>query len=333
MGFVARGGIRWSDRREDFRTEVLGLMKAQQVKNTVIVARRRKKGASSCVGLLTGERDAQLAEVIRVLPDADPRHARPHRQHRRGQDRLRRRGALRHDGDDAYLVVAADKGTADLLGHRQRHFRGIRVFGSRDALRLGRVGGLRPQEDGDYRPRSLGMRGNGISAKSASTFRKRISRWPGSGTWRGDVFRQRHAPIPAHPAGCGLQPPAHIPRSKPGCGPAPIANASGCFRLPRFLVGRLLQGGHLQGRAGIYPRSAKSLSLSREAQDLLELPAQATPNEVIRGHPSRRTSTCCGTAGSAPTSRQAASPHIDVGDRSNDAVRIGRLPAQLQGHR
>ena len=66
MGHVARGGIRWSDRREDFRTEVLGLMKAQQVKNTVIVPVGAKGGF--VVRRLPVEREAQQAEVLRSLP-------------------------------------------------------------------------------------------------------------------------------------------------------------------------------------------------------------------------------------------------------------------------
>src|SRR5665213_83448 len=109
MGYVARGGIRWSDRREDFRTEVLGLMKAQQVKNTVIVPVGAKGGF--VVKRLPAEREAQQAEVIacyqtliRGLLDitdniVDEKIVPPRR-------------VVRHDKDDAYLVVAADKGTA-----------------------------------------------------------------------------------------------------------------------------------------------------------------------------------------------------------------------------
>ena len=110
MGFVARGGIRWSDRREDFRTEILGLMKAQQVKNTVIVP-VGAKGGFVVRRKLAGDREAQQAEVIacyqtliRGLLDItdniiDEKIVPPPR-------------VVRHDGDDAYLVVAADKGTA-----------------------------------------------------------------------------------------------------------------------------------------------------------------------------------------------------------------------------
>ncbi|HSD79160.1 MAG TPA: NAD-glutamate dehydrogenase domain-containing protein, partial [Solirubrobacteraceae bacterium] len=108
-GAVARGGLRWSDRREDFRTEVLGLMKAQMVKNALIVPVGAKGGF--VVKRPPAGRDALREEVVacyrtfvgalldltdnvvegRIVPPAD---------------------AVRHDGDDPYLVVAADKGTA-----------------------------------------------------------------------------------------------------------------------------------------------------------------------------------------------------------------------------
>ena len=110
-GKVARGGIRWSDRREDFRTEVLGLMKAQMVKNAVIVPIGSKGGFVVKRPPETGGRDAMMAEGIgcykilmnglldltdnlvegAVVPPVD---------------------VVRHDPDDTYLVVAADKGTA-----------------------------------------------------------------------------------------------------------------------------------------------------------------------------------------------------------------------------
>ena len=112
FGAVARGGLRWSDRRDDFRTEVLGLVKAQMVKNTVIVPVGAKGGF-----------------FCKQLPDP----ARPRRVDGRGHRLLqdlhlagcstspttsstarpsRRADVVRHDGDDSYLVVAADKGTA-----------------------------------------------------------------------------------------------------------------------------------------------------------------------------------------------------------------------------
>ena len=111
MGMVARGGLRWSDRREDFRTEVLGLMKAQQVKNTVIVPVGAKGGFFVKQPPAASDRDAVLSEgvacyrtFIRGLLDitdniVDGAVVPPD-------------DVVRHDGDDPYLVVAADKGTA-----------------------------------------------------------------------------------------------------------------------------------------------------------------------------------------------------------------------------
>src|SRR5262245_16772770 len=110
-GKVARGGIRWSDRREDFRTEVLGLMKAQMVKNAVIVPVGSKGGFVVKRPPQTSEREALMAEVVhcyktlmrgllditdnlvtgKVVPPTE---------------------VVRRDIDDPYLVVAADKGTA-----------------------------------------------------------------------------------------------------------------------------------------------------------------------------------------------------------------------------
>ncbi|HJW41553.1 MAG TPA: NAD-glutamate dehydrogenase [Rhizomicrobium sp.] len=112
FGQVARGGIRWSDRREDFRTEILGLVKAQQVKNAVIVPVGAKGGFYPKQLPLNATREAvQNAGIsaykvlINALLDvtdnlnADGSVVPPS-------------GVVRHDGDDPYLVVAADKGTA-----------------------------------------------------------------------------------------------------------------------------------------------------------------------------------------------------------------------------
>ncbi len=113
---VARGGIRWSDRREDFRTEVLGLMKAQKVKNAVIVPAGAKGGfvlkrppadpgelraeVEACYRLFIGGlldiTDNLVADDTGTLVVAPPPQV------------------VRYDGDDPYLVVAADKGTATL---------------------------------------------------------------------------------------------------------------------------------------------------------------------------------------------------------------------------
>ena len=111
FGPVARGGLRWSDRREDFRTEVLGLAQAQMLKNAVIVPVGSKGGFFVKKPPVGGDRDAQQAEGIACyqlynnslldLTDnlVDGKVVHPH-------------DVVRHDADDPYLVVAADKGTA-----------------------------------------------------------------------------------------------------------------------------------------------------------------------------------------------------------------------------
>ena len=108
---VARGGLRWSDRKEDFRTEVLGLMKAQQVKNAVIVPAGAKGGFIVKAPLLNASRDAILEEGIRCYKDfirglldlTDNLH---------NQQTIRPLNTVCYDDKDPYLVVAADKGTA-----------------------------------------------------------------------------------------------------------------------------------------------------------------------------------------------------------------------------
>ena len=111
-GKVARGGLRWSDRPEDFRTEVLGLVKAQMVKNTVIVPVGSKGGFVLKRAPSPADREAYHEGRRRLLPGLPARPARPHRQPRRRQDRAAAATSSATIRDDPYLVVAADKGTA-----------------------------------------------------------------------------------------------------------------------------------------------------------------------------------------------------------------------------
>ncbi|MET9169116.1 NAD-glutamate dehydrogenase domain-containing protein, partial [Streptomyces cellulosae] len=112
FGKVARGGLRWSDRREDFRTEILGLVKAQMVKNTVIVPVGAKGGfVAKQLPDPAVDRDAWMAEgiasyrtFISALLDITDNMV--------GGEVVPPADVVRHDGDDTYLVVAADKGTA-----------------------------------------------------------------------------------------------------------------------------------------------------------------------------------------------------------------------------
>src|SRR5262249_27747808 len=105
-GKVARGGIRWSDRREDFRTEILSLMKAQMVKNTVIVPVGSKGGfvVKNAGGPSLQEGIACYPTLIRGMLDIT--------NNRKGEKIIPPAQTVRYDEDDPYLVVAADKGTA-----------------------------------------------------------------------------------------------------------------------------------------------------------------------------------------------------------------------------
>ncbi|AQA04417.1 NAD-glutamate dehydrogenase [Mycobacterium sp. MS1601] len=119
FGSVARGGLRWSDRREDFRTEVLGLVKAQAVKNAVIVPVGAKGGFVVKNPPLSNDRDAVRAEgvacyrlFISGLLDVTDNIDRTAGGERASGEVIAPQRVVRRDGDDAYLVVAADKGTA-----------------------------------------------------------------------------------------------------------------------------------------------------------------------------------------------------------------------------
>ncbi len=156
FGAVARGGLRWSDRAEDFRTEILGLVKAQMVKNTVIVPVGAKGGFyAKRLPDPAVDREAWLAEgvacyklFIASLLDVtdnivDGEVVPPPRR-----DPLRRRRPVPGGG--------RRQGHRDLLRHRQPDL-GRRRLLARRRVRLRRLGRLRPQGDGHHRPRRLGV--------------------------------------------------------------------------------------------------------------------------------------------------------------------------------
>ena len=212
FGAVARGGLRWSDRRDDFRTEVLGLVKAQMVKNAVIVP-VGAKGGFFCKQLPDpGDREAWMAEGIAcyktfisgLLDVTDNLVA---------DEVVPPPKVVRHDGDDSYLVVAADKGTATFSDIANGVAAGLRLL-ARRRVRLRRLGRLRPQGDGHHRPRRVG-----VGPPALPRARHRL---PGRGLHlrrrRRHVrrrVRQRDAALRAHPAGRGVRPPRHLPRPGP----------------------------------------------------------------------------------------------------------------------
>ena len=192
FGKVARGGIRWSDRPQDFRTEVLGLVKAQQVKNAVIVPvgakggfvpKQMPDGAAARGGAGRRRRDLQDVHL-----DA----ARPHRQYRTGTAGvIPPPNVVRHDGDDPYLVVAADKGTATFSDIANGISERTRLL-ARRRLRVRRLGRLRPQEDGHHRARRLGI-GEAPFPRDGRRHRQDAVHRGGRRRHVGRRVRQRHA--------------------------------------------------------------------------------------------------------------------------------------------
>ena len=183
---VARGGLRWSDRREDFRTEVLGLVKAQEVKNSVIVP-SGAKGGFVCKDLPDpADREAYQREVMACYQtfirgdaghDRQPR-GRPGGAAARGGQARRRRPLPGGGGG---------QGHGHVLGHGQRDREGLRVL-ARRRVRLRRVGRVRPQGDGHHRPRRVGVGQVPLPRRSAWTPAATTSPSSGIGDMSGDVF-------------------------------------------------------------------------------------------------------------------------------------------------
>ncbi len=225
MGKVARGGMRWSDRREDFRTEVLGLMKAQNVKNTLIVPVGAKGGfVPKRLPANASREDVQREGVecyrtfIRGLLDVTDnivggRIVPPH-------------DVVRRDGDDPYLVVAADKGTATFSDIANR-IAAEYDFWLGDAFASGGSAG--------YDHKKMGITARGGWECVRRHFREIGDRHAVAGLHRGRHrrhggrrVRQRHAVLAAHPAARRVQSPAHLHRSDSGSAPRASRSANGC---------------------------------------------------------------------------------------------------------
>jgi glutamate dehydrogenase len=315
MGRVARGGLRWSDRREDFRTEILGLMKAQNVKNTVIVP-VGAKGGFVPRRLPAGRDEAQLEGTecyrifIRALLDVT--------DNVQGGKVVAPPRVVRHDRDDAYLVVAADKGTAkfsDVANAISEEY----GFWLGDAFASGGSAGY------DHKEMAITARGGWESVRrhfreigldtQAQDFTV-----AGIGDMSGDVFGNAMLLSP-HIRLLAAFDHRHI-----FLDPAPDADASFAerrrmFALPRsswedYDARRISRGG------GVHSRQQKSVPLSAEARALLgiDLPA-AAPNDVIRAI-LRLPVDLLWNGGIGTYVKSADETHAEIGDRANDAVRV-----------
>lgn len=317
-GKVARGGLRWSDRREDFRTEVLGLMKAQQVKNTVIVPEGAKGGfVVKQPQLPEMSRDEYMKEVINCystfisgLLDIT--------------DNIKEgiivppRDVVRYDEDDPYLVVAADKGTAtfsDIANSIAQKY----GYWLDDAFASGGSAG--------YDHKKMGITSRGVWVSVQRHFRE-LALDPakddftviGIGDMSGDVF------------GNGMLMSDHIKLIAafnhmhifidPDPNPAlSYAERKRLFALPRsgwtdYSPELISKGG------GVFERSAKSIKLTPEIKQVLNIKKDSlVPNELIRAI-LKAPVDLLWNGGIGTFVKASQEFNADVGDRTNDAIRI-----------
>lgn len=317
-GPVARGGIRWSDRREDFRTEVLGLMKAQRLKNVVIVPTGAKGGFVLKHPPPASDREAFMAEgvacyrtLIRGMLDLTDNFV--------GDAVATPEGIVRRDGDDPYIVAAADKGTAtfsDIANDLSAEY----GFWLGDAFASGGSQG--------YDHKAMGITARGAWVMVDRHFREALGRsvhdapftCAGVGDMSGDVFGNgllvsRKTKLVAafdH---------RHIFLDPDPDPEVSYAERERLFRLPRSswadYEARLLSKG-----GAILPRNAKTLPLSPEARAMLGIETErAEPAAIMRAILKLPVDLLyfggIGTYVKASTETQA-----EAGDRANDAVRI-----------
>jgi glutamate dehydrogenase len=317
MGLVARGGLRWSDRREDFRTEVLGLMKAQNVKNTLIVPVGAKGGFVPKRLPANGTRDDIQREgvecyrlFIRGLLDVtdnivNGRVAAP-------------ANVVRRDGDDAYLVVAADKGTAtfsDIANAIAADY----GFWLGDAFASGGSAG--------YDHKKMGITARGAWECVKRHFRElgidtqsQEFTAVGIGDMSGDVFGNGMLCSP-HMKLLAAFNHQHI-FLDPAPDPAKsFAERQRLFALPRSTWEdydrKLISKG-----GGIYSRAAKTITISPQAREMLGIDRDTlTPIELIRAVLCMPVDLLW-NGGIGTYVKSSEETHADVGDRANDSVRV-----------
>ncbi len=328
FGDVARGGLRWSDREEDFRTEVLGLVKAQQVKNAVIVPMGAKGGFLPRRLPIGGSRDEILAEGIAcyrifisgllditdnlkegaVVPPAN---------------------VVRHDADDPYLVVAADKGTATFSDIAN----GIAAdydFWLGDAFASGGSAG--------YDHKGMGITAKGAWVSVQRHFRERgidvqkdSTTVIGIGDMAGDVF------------GNGLllsdklQLVAAFNHMHIFIDPNPDAGKSFVERKRLFDLPRSSWADYdaslISAGGGIFLRSAKSIAISPEMKERFDISAdKLAPTELLNAL-LKAPVDLIWNGGIGTYVKSSKESHADVGDKANDALRVdGReLRAKVVG--
>ncbi len=318
FGMVARGGLRWSDRREDFRTEVLGLVKAQQVKNAVIVPVGSKGGFYPKQLPVNTTREAvQEAGIsayktfVGALLDVT--------------DNIGTDGSIvppehvvRHDEDDPYLVVAADKGTAT-FSDIANGIAEARGFWLGDAFASGGSHG--------YDHKKMGITAKGAWEAVKRHFREMgrdIQSEPftvvGVGDMSGDVFGNGML-LSKHIRLLAAFDHRHIFIDPAPDEAASFAERQRMFDLPRsswadYDKALISKGG------GVFARTAKEIPLSDEMKALTGLTAaKATPIELMRAL-LKADVDLLWFGGIGTYIKASNQNNLEVGDRTNDALRI-----------
>ena len=327
-GKVARGGVRWSDRLEDFRTEVLGLVKAQIVKNSVIVPAGSKGGFVVRKPPTEGGREALVAEGVAC-----------YQQYLSGMLDLTDNlvdsavvppaNVVRHDEDDPYLVVAADKGTATFSDHANA-VAAQYDFWLDDAFASGGSAG--------YDHKKMGITARGAWESVKRHFRhlgRDIQNEPftvaGIGDMSGDVFGNGML-LSKHIRLVAAFDHRHIFIDPQPDEAATWEERARLFALPRsswddYDRALISQGG------GVWSRTAKSIALTPEAREVLGIEEEnLTPTELIRAI-LRAPVDLLYNGGIGTYVKAASESDADVGDRANDAVRVdgGELRCKVVG--
>ncbi|MFJ3977682.1 NAD-glutamate dehydrogenase [Streptomyces sp. NPDC090021] len=320
FGKVARGGLRWSDRREDFRTEILGLVKAQMVKNTVIVPVGAKGGfVAKNLPDPSVDRDAWLAEgiasykiFISALLDITDNMV--------AGEVVPPRSVVRHDEDDTYLVVAADKGTAtfsDIANGVAESY----GFWLGDAFASGGSAGY------DHK-------GMGITARGAWESVKRHFRELGHDTQTQDFTVVGVGDMSGDVFGNGMLLSEHIrlvaafDHRHIFIDPTPDAATSYAERRRLFELPRSSWADYdtslISAGGGIHPRSAKAVPVTAQMRAALGIEAgvtKMTPADLMQAI-LKAPVDLVWNGGIGTYVKATSETHADVGDKANDAIRV-----------
>ncbi|PZF90852.1 NAD-glutamate dehydrogenase [Micromonospora deserti] len=313
FGPVARGGLRWSDRREDFRTEVLGLVKAQMVKNAVIVPVGAKGGF--VLKQKPGDRDEAVVcykEFISALLDVTDNIV--------SGEIVPPVDVVRHDGDDPYLVVAADKGTAS-FSDIANEISTAHNFWLGDAFASGGSAG--------YDHKKMGITARGAWESVKRHFRElghdtqtEDFTVVGVGDMSGDVFGNGML-LSEHIRLVAAFDHRHIFVDPDPDAATSYAERQRLFELPRSswedYNRELISAG-----GGVYPRTAKSIPISPQVRAAIGLDddvEQLSPQELMRAILTAPVDLFW-NGGIGTYVKASSQTNAEVGDKSNDAIRV-----------